>query len=117
MKLSKILYYLSIGLIALGLCCLIAAIFTKGGISDILYGASSILGVAALVVLFIRLNHDANLFNGENSPKPKVVVKVVDVKEVTKTKEQKLFEQYEELYKQNLITKEDLENKRKELLG
>ena len=35
---------------------------------------------------------------------------------VPKTKEEKLFEQYEDLYKKGLISKEDLELKREELL-
>lgn len=114
MKLSKILYYVSLILIAVGLSCFIAAIVTKGKLSDVLYIVSSVTGVVAIVLLFVRLSFDANAFNGESSPK--VVVKVVDVKEIKKTKEQQLYEQYEELYKQNLITKKDLDNKKKELL-
>ena len=43
-------------------------------------------------------------------------MKVVDVKDLPKSKEEKLFEQYEDLYKKGLISKEDLELKREELL-
>ena len=50
----------------------------------------------------------------EQQKQKKIIV--VDVKDIPKTKEEKLYEQYEDLYKKNLITKEDLDAKRKELL-
>ena len=46
-----------------------------------------------------------------------VKVKVVDVKDIPKSNEEKLYEQYEDLYKRNLISKEELDQKRSELLG
>ena len=121
MKTYRILLILSVILITLGLACIVVgSVLTLSGnqtTGDLFLGVSSILGVAALVVLILRLLIMAKtpqLYSDQNT---KVVVKVVDVKEVPRTKEEKLYEQYEDLYKQNLITKEDLDKKRVELLG
>ena len=122
MKLKKFLLIISIVIMALGvgffLAAAILAIIGKSLLSDIFFGVSSILGIAALALLVYNLAVSSKYAAPvEQAPRPKVVVKVVDVKEVPKSKEQKLYEQYEDLFKQGLITQEDLDNKRKELLG
>lgn len=123
MKRDKILYYLGFVLITIGVGLALASIVLslKGltKLADIFGWVSSALGVIAFAMLLLRLNLQVKSpLNDVNKPNgPKVVVKVVDVKDLPKTKEQQLYEQYENLYKQNLITKEDLENKKKELLG
>lgn len=123
MKRDKILYYVGLVLLTIGVGLALASlILSRVGISklaDIFGWISSALGVVAFAILLIRLNLQVKSpLNDVNKPNgPKVVVKVVDVKDLPKTKEQQLYEQYENLYKQNLITKEDLENKKKELLG
>ena len=123
MKLKKLLLIISIVAMALGFGCFVAAsVLALSGekfrvISDIFFGVSSILGIAALGLLVYNLAVSSkNIVPMDEQPRPKVVVKVVDVKDVPKSKEQKLYEQYENLYKQGLITKEDLDNKHKELL-
>lgn len=122
MKKQKVLLIVSICLVAVGGSLLIAgtilSLLHYNTISDIFMGVSSVLGVAALGLLVYRLTLvTKNMEPQQNQGKPRVVVKVVDVKDVPKTKEEKLFEQYEDLYKKNLISKEDLDIKRKELLG
>ena len=88
------------------------------GLSDLLLAISSILGVVSIGLLVARLvimSRNATPF--PMNEKSKVVVKVVDVKDIPKSKEEKLYEQYEDLYKKNLISKEDLDKKRQELLS
>lgn len=89
----------------------------NGRLGDIFLGVSSGCGIIALIVLIIRLTlaTDSNIVGVNQNTTVKV--KIVDVKDIPKTKEQKLYEQYEDLYKQNLITKEDLDKKKEELLG
>lgn len=123
MKRDKILYYVGLVLLTIGVGLALASlILSRVGISklaDIFGWVSSALGMVAFAILLIRLNLQVKSpLNDVNKPNgPKVVVKVVDVKDLPKTKEQQLYEQYENLYKQKLITKKDLENKKKELLG
>ena len=121
MKPSKILLIAGIASVAIGVGFMVAGTilgFTGNRfLSDLFLGISSFLGVLALAVLIFRLVLQSKEEGPINPQKPKVVVKVVDVKDIPKTKEEKLFEQYEDLYKRNLISKEDLDLKRKELLG
>ena len=123
MKKAKLFLILSIVAIAIGVGMFITgavlAVLNYRRPGDILMGVSSIFGFIGLGLLIVRLVVMAK--NPEQfpeyQPQPRVVVKVVDVKEVTKTNEEKLYEQYEDLYKRNLITKEELDQKRQELLG
>ena len=123
MKKDKLFLILGIILVSVGGCVFIAgailALLGNGQLGDILMGSSAIFGAGALVLLIFRLSIMAK--NPEQypeyQPQPKVVVKVVDVKEAPKSKEQELYEQYEDLYKRNLITKEELDQKRIDLLG
>ena len=120
MKLNKILLIISIVVMSIGIGLFIAGIalslLNNEKLSDIFFGVSSILGIVALGLLIYNLAISSKNIVPVDEPRPKVVVKVVDVKDIPKTKEEKLFEQYEGLYKQGLISKEDLELKRKELL-
>ena len=118
MKLNKILFYVGLIVITIGCLLLIAASFVKDQkLSDLFLAISSILGVISIALLIVRLV----IMSRNPVPMPdrntRVVVKVVDVKDIPKSKEQKLYEQYEDLYKKNLISKEDLDIKRQELLG
>ena len=121
MKTYRILLIISIVLISLGGILIIAgsvlSLQGNSSIGDLLMGLSSLLGLAALVLMIIRLIIMARSPEQFRSEQPRVVVKVVDVKEVPKSKEQELYEQYEDLYNRNLITKEELDRKRKDLLG
>lgn len=124
MKKDKLFLILGIISVSLGgAMFIVGAVLTLLGnasLGDLLMGLSSIFGAGALVLLIFRLSFMAK--NPDDYPQykpqqPKVVVKVVDVKEVPKSKEQELYEQYEDLYKRNLITKEELDKKRIDLLG
>ena len=121
MKAYRILLIISICLISVGGILIIAGIvFSLQGnssIGDLLMGLASFLGLASLALMIVRLVIMARNPEQFRSEQPKVVVKVVDVKEVPKSKEQELYDQYEDLYNRNLITKEELDRKRKELLG
>ena len=125
MNLDKLFLILGIVSVSLGGVLFIAgATLTLLGnsfLGDLFMGISSLLGIAAIVLLIIRLSimakNPSDYSEYQPKPQPRVVVKVVDVKEVPKTREEQLYERYEDLYKKNLITKEDLDKKRIELLG
>ena len=121
MKAYRILLIISICLISVGGILIIAGIvFSLQGnssIGDLLMGFASFLGLASLALMIVRLVIMARNTDQFRSEQPKVVVKVVDLKKVPKSKEQELYDQYEDLYNRNLITKEELDRKRKELLG
>jgi len=92
--------------------------FSNNSLGDLLMGLSGIFGFIAIGLLIYRLvlmSKDPEVIKQQQQPK--VVVKIVDVKDLPKTKEQELYDQYEDLYKRNLITKEELDQKRKDLLG
>ena len=118
---NKLLLVISIVIMSIGLALFVAAAVLalngKSTLSDIFFGVSSILGIVALGLMIYNLAISSkNVVLMDEPAQPKVVVKIVDVKDVPKSKEEKLFEQYENLYKQGLITKEDLDKKRDELL-
>lgn len=124
MKKDKLFLILGIVSVSLGVAIFIAgAVLTlmgKSKLGDLIMGLSALFGGAALVFMILRLSIMAK--NPEAYPEykpqqPKVIVKVVDVKEMPKSKEEELYEQYEDLYNRNLITKEELDAKRKDLLG
>lgn len=121
MKLNRFLLIISIILVAIGgVCFIVGSVFSftsQPTIGDILWAASSILGLIALALLIVRLVLMSKTPELYRTEQPKVVVKVVDRNEFIKTKEQELYEQYEDLYKRNLISKEELDQKRVELLG
>ena len=120
MKLPKLFLILSIVCIALGVSSIVTGVvlsfYGYKKLVDLFLGLGSVLGVGALVLLVLRLINSPEIINQNRENQPRVVVKVVDVKDLPKTKEEKLFEQYEDLYKKGLISKEDLELKREELL-
>lgn len=121
-KLVNILYYIGFIFLAAGVISLITAlVFEEIGNEDLSYTfgmISSICGPVCLLIFIVRLvimvNHSPAYRSRTQSVQKEI--KTVDVKEIPKTKEELLFEQYEDLYKRNLITKEDLEKKREELL-
>lgn len=123
MNKDKILYILGIVGISLGVACAFSAIILDivdlANLSTILFAVSGLLGIVSFAILLWRLSLQAKSFgmSSSNNKGPKVVVKVVDVKDLPKTREQELYEQYEGLYKQKLITKEELDRKKEELLG
>ena len=124
MKKAQLFLILGIISVSLGGAMFIAgAVLTLLGhasIGDLIMGLSAIFGAAALVLLIFRLSFmakDPDAYPQYKPQQPRVIVKVVDVKDVPKSKEQELYEQYEDLYKRNLITKEELDKKRIDLLG
>ena len=124
MKKAQLFLILGIVSVSLGgVVFIVGAVLTLLGnasLGDLIMGLSSLFGVAALVLLIFRLYFmakDPDVYPEYKHQQPKVIVKVVDVKEAPKSKEQELYEQYEDLYKRNLITKEELDKKRIDLLG
>lgn len=119
-KKSRVLYILSVIFISIGITGFLVGFLVQRlidvRIGGIISGIASLFETAALILIIVR----AIRFGFFPVEEPEVIikeVKTVDVKPIKETQEQKLFKQYEELYKEGLITKEDLENKRKELLG
>ena len=121
MKLHKILLIIGIALISVGGACFIAgATMSLMGyqfVGDLLMGISSLLGLGALAIMIYRLVVMSKTPEEFRTEQPKIVVKVVEAQPAPKSNEQKLYDQYEDLYKRNLITKEELDQKRVELLG
>ena len=120
MKKQKILLIISIVVLTIGIGLLIAgtalSLTHHNLLSDIFLGVSSILGLAALALLVWRLAIMPSVAPRRQN-RPTVYVKTVDVKDIPKSNEEKLYEQYEDLYKRKLISKEELDKKRIELLG
>lgn len=120
-KLPTILYYVGLVILLVGIGSSILSFFLESPkLSDAFGIVAAVSGPTALIILIIRLViiNQTNQSNPNYTVfKPQKEVKTVDVKEIPKTKEEELYEQYENLYKQNLITKEDLDKKRVELLG
>lgn len=120
-RLVTILYYVGLGVLIVGIASTMLSFFlTNPSLSDTFGIIAAICGPLALIILIIRLIimiQHSPVKRAYTATKPQKEVKTVDVKEIPKTREQELYEQYENLYKQNLITKEDLDKKRVELLG
>ena len=120
MKLKKLLLLIAIIVMAIGAGFFIVAIIlstlNKNQLSDVFLGVSAVAGIISLGLLVYNLAISSRNIMPSEESKPKVVVKIVDVKDIPKSKEEQLYEQYEGLYKQGLITKEDLDKKREELL-
>lgn len=120
MKLKKLLLLIAIIVMAIGAGFFIVAIIlstlNKNQLSDVFLGVSAVAGIISLGLLVYNLTISSRSIMPSEESKPKVVVKIVDVKDIPKSKEEQLYEQYEGLYKQGLITKEDLDKKRQELL-
>ena len=121
MKLHKILLIIGIVLISVGGACFIAgatvSLMGYQFLGDLLMGISSLLGLGALAIMIYRLVVMSKTPEEFRTEQPKIVVKVVEAQPAPKSNEQKLYDQYEDLYKRNLITKEELDQKRVELLG
>ena len=125
-KTAKVLTTVGVILFSLGILGFIVGLIMEAIVPSeavgIIYFISAGLDVAGVLITIIR-------FVKYGLPStPEVVVymddrpkasepRTVDVKEIKETPEQKLYKQYEGLYKEKLITKEELEAKRKELLG
>lgn len=103
---------LSIGILAIIAGFITVALDGESTISTILF----VVGVAGCIGGFVLIIVRASKYGFEpiSIPEEKVI-KTVDVKPIKETQEEKLFKEYEKLYKEGLITKEDLENKKKEL--
>lgn len=119
-KKSRLLYLLSVIFISIGIAGFLIGLLVRylvdARIGEIISGIASMFESAALILIIVR----AIRFGFAPVNEPQVIVKevkTVDVKPIKESQEQKLFKQYEQLYKEGLITKEDLESKRKELLG
>lgn len=114
LRAAIILLSLSIALILVGLGFVI---FDYPGVSLIIFIVGSILGILGFVVTIIwGIKYMSGVPNNFVMSKRNKDIPIVDVKEVKETPEQKLYKQYEKLFKEGLITKEDLEKKKEELL-
>ena len=124
-KLERILLLLSVVFFVIGVSCsVVGFVFEEVGkpyVTEILYPIAAVAGSITIDILIARLIIMVNIVKKYrvNVPRPQAPKqpKTVDVKEIKKTREQELYEQYEGLYNQGLISKEDLDKKRTELLG
>lgn len=125
-KVAKLLTTIAVILFLISIFGFIIGLILEATVGEdvaaIIYLGSGTLCVAAIAITIIRFvkygipsASDVIVYMDE-APKHKEP-KTVDVKEIKETPEQKLYKQYEGLYKEKLITKEELEAKRKELLG
>ena len=84
----------------------------------------AVSGPLAIILLVLKLV----LYGGAPSPEPKTPevktyqynkkdIPIVDVKEFKKSQDEIMYDKYVDLYNKKIITKEDLEKKRIELLG
>ena len=119
------LFILALVVLIIGVAGLMAAIvFELLGNKDLfeIFGLLVIVcGPISILLFTLKLS----LYGGAPSPKKSIVINkapekpvvTVDVKEPAKTQEEIMYDKYVDLYNQKLITKEDLEKKRIELLG
>jgi len=116
-----VLFVLGVALIVVG------AIFSNTEVAfDFWYtgGISIVLGVAFLLMRLIFckvriefLTEESTTYVVNEIKKEEKKPHVIDVSSKPISKEEQLYSQYEELYKNGFITKEDLEKKKKELLN
>lgn len=125
-KVAKLLTTIAVILFSISIFGFIIGLILEATVGEdvaaIIYlgsGALCIVAIAITIIRFVKYGipsaSDVIVYMDE-APKHKEP-KTVDVKEIKETPEQKLYKQYEGLYKEKLITKEELEAKRKELLG
>lgn len=125
-KVAKLLTTIAVILFSISIFGFIIGLILEATVGEdvaaIIYlgsGALCIVAIAITIIRFVKYGipsaSDVIVYMDE-TPKHKQP-KTVDVKEIKETPEQKLYKQYEGLYKEKLITKEELEAKRKELLG
>lgn len=121
------LFYLGLGLLLVGFASALTAIILelqgKTQYATIFAIIIVVSGPASILCLILRMIFFGGAApSNQNSsfivkPKEEKEVKTVDVKEVQKSQDEIMYDKYVDLYNRNLITKEDLDNKRKELLG
>lgn len=125
-KVAKLLTTIAVILFSISIFGFIIGLILEATVGEdvaaIIYlgsGALCVVAIAITIIRFVKYGipsaSDVIVYMDE-APKHKEP-KTVDVKEIKETPEQKLYKQYEGLYKEKLITKEELEAKRKELLG
>jgi|GEM_PF-4364533 len=129
---ALVFFIISMSLFALAIGLIIASIIIGSKSSDAWFvygygaGICMSLGFTFLILrsVFFMSKIKFILFSQEQEKaiKEAQASKVVDAKPVDSFKEEasrenKLYQQYENLYNQGYITKEELEQKRKELLG
>lgn len=119
------LFILALVVLIIGVAGLVTAIvFELLGNKDLfeIFGLLVIVcGPISILLFTLKLS----LYGGAPSLKKNIVINkapekpvvTVDVKEPEKTQEEIMYDKYVDLYNKKLITKEDLEKKRIELLG
>lgn len=124
---NKILFLIGLVLLFIGVAALVCGIvfeFTENKkMFEIMCYIVLVCGPVSVLFFILQLM----LFGGpktvyKNNPEPtfrsthKQPI-TVDVKEVQKSNDEIMYDKYVELYNKNLISKEDLDKKREELLG
>lgn len=127
-KKGQWLFYLGLVVLLIGVAALICLIvFSLMNRQDLLKIAGIVIGVSgpvAILLLVLKLM----IYGGAPSPEPKTPkvktykynekdIPIVDVKEFKKSQDEIMYEKYVDLYNRKIISKEDLEKKRIELLG
>lgn len=114
---------LMVGIVA-GILAIVFELTGMSNLASIMSMLVVIAGPVSIILLIIKLM----AYGGAESPEPikyvvnpnnssKKDVPTVDVKQIEKSQDEIMYDKYVDLYNQKLITKEDLEKKRKELLG
>lgn len=130
MKNKKGYWLLILGftILGLGVAALIAAIVFELLGNDSMFKTMGIIVAIAGPVAILLLIFKLIFYGGAPSPEPKVpevktyqynkkTVPIVDVKEFKKSQDEIMYEKYVDLYNKKIISKEELDKKRKELLG
>ena len=127
-KKGQWLFYLGLAALFIGVAALVVAIVAEFINNELMFRIAGITiaasGPVAILLLILKLM----LYGGAPSPEPKQPkvktykynekdIPIVDVKEFKKSQEEVMYEKYVDLYNRKIITKEDLEKKRIELLG
>lgn len=127
-KKGQWLFYLALAVLLIGVAALICLIvFGLMNRQDLLKIAGIVIAVSGPVAILLLL-FKLMLYGGAPEPQPKNPtvktykynekdIPIVDVKEFKKSQDEIMYEKYVDLYNRKIISKEDLEKKRIELLG
>ncbi len=130
MKNKRGIWLLILGftILGLGVAALIAAIIFNLLGNETLFSTMGLIVVLAGPLAILLLILKIAFYGGAPSPEPKIpkvktyqynkkTVPIVDIKEFKKSQDEIMYEKYIDLYNKKIITKKELESKRKELLG
>lgn len=127
MKNKSVWFWIGIAAVCVGVAAVVCGIvfefinrtdlFKIAGITLAVAGPIAIICFIIQLMFFGGANPAPNKNRFAQKPAQPKEPRTVDVKPAPKSQDELMYEKYVELYNKNLITKEELDKKRQELLG